>query len=141
VDYALFFRWFTGSRKKNEVRCKKGRGNTFEIAGEGHYQANLIALAGGEKTEDGVKLDVEAVLEPEPNNPHDSKAVAVLIKKKKIGYLRRDDAPKFVSFLNEIGAERALCSGRIVGGWDRGSGDEGHFGVKLSLSWPPKLEK
>ena len=133
------FGLFGGAKATNEVRCQNGRGNTYEIVGEAHHQANLLSLTGGAKQERGVKLDVQAVLQPEPKNSHDSNAVSVLIKKKKVGYLRKNDAPAFVAFLKEVGASSAICDGRIVGGWDDGEGSEGHFGVKLSLSWPPKL--
>lgn len=133
------FGLFGKSKKKVEVHCKRGRGNTFEIVGEASYQDNLLALTGGSKTYDGVKQDIRATLCPEPENPHDPNAVAVFVKKKKVGYLRRDDAPTFLAFLKEVGADCATCDGRIVGGWDDQMGSEGHFGVKLSLSWPPKV--
>ncbi len=133
------FGLFGKSKIKNEVRCKKGRGNTFEIAGEASYQADLLRLAGGRKSEHGVKIDEQATLCPEPSNPHDPNAVAVFIRNKKVGYLRRNDAPTFGAFLKEAGADSAICGARIVGGWNDGGGNEGHFGVKLSLSWPPKV--
>lgn len=129
---------FGAKKVKKQIRCKKGRGNTYEIVGEAFYQANLLALTGGQKEEFGVKQDVQATLQPEPSNPHDANAVAVIIKKKTVGYLSKSDAPVFAAFLKEVGADSALCEGRIVGGWDDRSGNEGHFGVKLSLSWPPK---
>jgi hypothetical protein len=43
------FGLFGKSKSKSEVRCKKGRGNTFEIVGEASYQADLLRLAGGRK--------------------------------------------------------------------------------------------
>ncbi|MEY8828911.1 hypothetical protein AB9K34_10920 [Sedimentitalea sp. XS_ASV28] len=135
----VIFGLFRKSKSKNEIRCKKGRGNTFEIAGAGNYQAELLRLAGGRKREYGVRIDEQATLSPEPSNPHDPDAVAVFIRKMKVGYLRKNDAPTFGAFLKEAGADRASCSARIVGGWDDGEGNEGHFGVKLSLSWPPKI--
>lgn len=134
------FGLFGGAKKAKEVRCKKGRGNTYEIVGEAYHQPNLLALTGGRKQEYGVKLDVQARLQPEPENPHDPNAVAVIVKKKKVGYLSKEDAPTFTAFLKKLGADSGLCEGRIVGGWNNGSGEEGHFGVKLSLSWPPKQD-
>lgn len=132
------FGLFGAKKVKKQIRCKKGRGNTYEIVGEALYQASLLALTGGQKEEFGVKQDVQATLQPEPSNPHDANAVAVIIKKKTVGYLSKSDAPVFAAFLKEVAADSALCEGRIVGGWDDRSGNEGHFGVKLSLSWPPK---
>lgn len=133
------FGLFGKGKSKIEVRCKKGRGNTFEIVGEASYQQNLLKLCGGTKGEFGIKQDEQATLCPEPENPHDPNAVAVFIRNKKVGYLRKNDAATFASFLNEVGAGSAACDSRIVGGWDDGKGNEGHFGVKLSISWPPKV--
>lgn len=133
------FGLFGGSKGKKEVRCKKGRGNTYEIVGEASYQADLLKLAGGRKGEHGVKIDEQATLRPEPSNPHDPNAVAAFIHKKKVGYLNRNDCPTFNAFLREVGADSAVCDARMVGGWDDDAGNEGHFGVKLSLSWPLKV--
>jgi hypothetical protein len=43
------FGLFARSKSKNEVRCKKGRGKTFDIAGEASYQTDLLRIAGGKK--------------------------------------------------------------------------------------------
>ena len=77
-------------------------------------------------------------MRPEPSNPQDPGAIAVFIRKTKVGYLKRSDAPVFLAFLRDLDADSAICDARIVGGWDDGAGNEGHFGVKLSLSRPPK---
>lgn len=127
-----------GGSKKNEIRCKKGRGITYDIVGEGSHQPNLLALTGGRKHEHGVKQDISATLKPDPTNRYDPNAIAVFIRKKKVGYLSKKDAPIFGAFLKDAGADSAVCDGRIIGGWNTGDGDEGDFGVKLSLSWPPK---
>ena len=124
---------------KNEIHCKKGRGYTFEIAGEASYQDALLSAVGGKKQENGFKLDKTATLRPDASNPHDANAIAVFIQNRKVGYLRRSDAPIFGAFLKEFGAESAVCNAKIVGGWNDGKGNEGHFGVKLSLSWPPRV--
>lgn len=130
-----------GGKKKPQLQCKPGRGWTFPVVGESNFQDNLLRLAGGEKSEEGAKIDVTATLTPEPNNPYDKNAIAVYVSKKQVGYLRREDAQTFAEFLRHHDAGSATCSARIVGGWDRGDEDEGHFGVKLSLSWPPKPTK
>jgi len=127
------------TKRKSQIRCKRGRGYTFDIVGEASYQSELLRLSVGKKNERGVKIDEQATLCPEPSNPHDPNAVAVYIRKKKVGYFRRADAPTVKEFLQEVGADSAVCDARIVGGWDDGKGNEGHFGVKLSLSWPPKV--
>jgi hypothetical protein len=38
------------------------------------------------------------------------------------------------------GLHNAECAAVIMGGWKRMDGDEGSFGVRLDLEWPPRLE-
>jgi hypothetical protein len=73
------FGLFGAKKEKKQIRCKKGRGNTYEIVGEAFYQPSLLALTGGQKEEFGVKQDVQATLQPEPSNPHDANAVSDLL--------------------------------------------------------------
>ena len=107
----------------------------FDIVGESRRQDSLEAIA-GPKTEDGYRLHCKATLFPERNNPHDKNAVAVLIKRKHVGYLARADAQAYRKVLTSIGKDHEPISvdAMIVGGWSRDEGyDEGSFGVKLDL--------
>lgn len=113
-------------------------GELFDIVGESHYQDALESIA-GPKPPDGVDVQRYAYLEPEPDNPYDSSAVAVLIDGKKVGHLSRDDCEDFHDFLAETGATSAMCTAYINGGWKRPSG-EGSYGVKLDIDWPPCRE-
>lgn len=83
---------------------------------------------------------VEAVLIPEPDNPYDPSAVVVKINDKTVGYLARDTAKLFCSALVSNKFEAALCEAAINGGWDRGRGDRGHFGVRLNAVLPFRLK-
>lgn len=102
---------------------------SFEIVGEAFYQAALERIAGG-KTEDGVEVETPALLVPEPTNPHDHNAVAVQIFGHTVGYLSRPNAARYRA---AHGLIPASCTALIVGGWDRGPEDQGHFGVKLDI--------
>ena len=106
----------------------------FEIVGESHYQDALNKLAGG-KTEDGHRIETEATLILDNNNQYDDKAVAVAIRGEKVGHLSRETARSYRKSLAEAGVPAAtgVCGALIVSGWQRGSGDEGHYGVKLDL--------
>lgn len=103
--------------------------------GESNYQPALEALAGGRKPR-GVRLNVMAELVPEDENPHDAQAVAVDIEGRRVGYLSRKHARVFREEVASARAEgmRVHCRGRIQGGWDRGRGDRGHFGVWLDIA-------
>lgn len=106
----------------------------LEIVGEFHYQDTLEQLCGG-RCEGGHEKQVEATLIHEDQNPHDNKAIAVLIEGKLVGYLDRKTARNFRRQLAVAGAAGApaVCQAKIVGGWDRGRNDRGHFGVRLDL--------
>lgn len=112
-----------------------------EIVGESFYQDALDAICGG-KCEDGHDKRLTATLQPEPDNPHDRKAVAVILAGRKVGHLSRSDAADFHSDMRRLGAaaQSATCKARINGGWRRprkgGRVDEAHYGVELDIDWP-----
>lgn len=116
-----------------------GRGFTFDVVGENQWQDNLSAICGG-KCEDGHKREVAAQLVFE-SNPTDPNAVGVMIDARPVGWIPADKGAEVRSALMALNPDRraVTCKAKVVGGWDRGDGDEGHFGVKLSLSWPLKV--
>lgn len=113
----------------------QGSGEYFlEIVGESHYQAALESICGG-KTREGHSREVKALLTHDNKNPHDSQAVKVEIQGKTVGYLDRQHARYYRKTLAAGGfkGRTARCNAIIVGGWDRGNGDVGHYGVKLDI--------
>lgn len=112
----------------------------YKIADEAKYQRALETICGG-RTEEGIKKNVQAILIPEHYNPDDKNAIRVAIQGQTVGYLSRTNAKIFRKKLKAAGysARPAACSAVIVGGWDRGLLDKGHFGVKLDLPVRGKL--
>ena len=110
------------------------RGNELvNVAGESHYQEALRALTGSDGSEP-VRIEAEAVLVPEPENPHDPNAVMVQIRERLVGYLPRDAAVAYAPMLRSV-AERgrtAACEAMIAG---RGGGDA-VLGVFLRMPAP-----
>jgi hypothetical protein len=106
----------------------------FDIVGESRYQSALSRICGG-KSEEGYNKEVKALMVMENDNPNDAEAVCVTIGGTKVGYLARKDAHQFRAAMKAVGlGERPLkVPAVIVGGWDRGNGDTGYFGVKLDL--------
>jgi len=102
----------------------------IEVVGESHYQDALATIAGG-RDEEGVELEMPAELVPEADNPFDDNAVAVMIRGRKVGHLARDEAKVY---RKKIGRKPLACAALITGGWDRGEGDRGHFGVRLRIA-------
>src|SRR6266511_90440 len=92
-----------------------------QAVGESDYQDALARICGG-KTEAGHHRPVTAMLSPEPDNPYDSNAVAVLVEGLKVGHLAREDASALHTQLVRIAQEHGCsvaCRGEIVGGWHR----------------------
>jgi hypothetical protein len=124
--------------------CLGGNGTfDFDVVGESAYQRHLALLAGPKKPT-GCDIDCLAVLALHDSNPYDSQAVAVAVARSTtsgllVGYLSRSYARRFraeMSLLQKVPGEPVVCRARIVGGWDDGFGDVGHYGLKLDLKWP-----
>lgn len=85
----------------------------------------------------GRTLTIDATLILENSNPHDENAVRVEIDGALIGYLSRENAPRYRTDLAAAGASAATvrCQARIVGGFETATGERANFGVRLDL--PP----
>ncbi|HEX3148020.1 MAG TPA: hypothetical protein VHR66_08040 [Gemmataceae bacterium] len=110
-----------------------GRFN-LEIVGESHYQRELERVCGG-RTRKSQDLEIAAVLLLDDGNPHDAQAVRVEIKGLTVGYLSRENARIFRARLRRerIHGSEFPCRANVRGGWDRGGGDSGSFGVWLDV--------
>jgi hypothetical protein len=105
----------------------------LEVVGESNYQDALWRVVGGRTTE-RVRVETQAMLVREPDNPHDANAISVRIAGSTVGYLCRDDARKYLSGLVELEARheaRISLAGVVVGGGIRQDGP-GMLGVWLS---------
>lgn len=69
----------------------------------------------------------------EPDNPYDASAVRVEAAEATVGYLSRDDAPRFHAIIDRLARAgiSATCRATLTGGWDRGGGDCGYIGLKI----------
>ena len=101
----------------------------MECVGEANYQAALKAtLAQGGR-------ELPCILRPEPENPHDSKAVAVLTSHGTVAYLPREAASEWHD--------------RVVAAWRREGGPVGVMGriyqgrdgiCGIWLDWPTEFD-
>jgi hypothetical protein len=107
----------------------------FQVAGESHYQSDLAKIAGG-TTDEGVHHECDAVLRLEPTNKVDPNAVEVLIEGLRVGYIPAVQAPEMTALFHSVGISQVECKAVIQGGWDRGDGDTGEFGVRLNIVRP-----
>jgi len=119
----------------------KGRGFTFEIVGESHYQ-NAIAKVAGPKSSAGCKVETTAQLVFNDGNAHDLNAIGVLLDGRVAGFVPRDQAAAMRAAILRINPDErpVICRAKIVGGWLSDDGDEGAYGVKLSLAQPLKTQ-
>jgi hypothetical protein len=106
-----------------------------DVVGESRHQDDLLELTGGRRRYGGVHTETVAELVPEPENPADPNAVIVRIDGRHVGYLRRRDVEWLAPLIDESHDLHGFSSCRavIAGGWDRGRGDVGWFGVTLLL--------
>ena len=134
-------------QKKPVKIWRPGRGYTVEVVGESHYQTELYRITGG-KTWDGHNLECQAVLVVNEHGWDGEPAVLVRIKGHQVGHLSRTSVAEYLSAVDalDIRGEPIGCAAKIVGGWERdypeevGGMETGSFGVKLKMSWPPKLK-
>ena len=141
--------WIFGSKDKAEapdqsgiLHIAPGRGFTFRLTGESHFQATLDSICGG-KCEEGHRLPITAKLRFEDDNAHDADAIAVLIQDKTVGYVPASVAARLRASIERLNPDGRIvcCRAKIVGGWKRAGDDEGHYGVNLSLSDPLRVAK
>lgn len=113
---------------------------TVAVVGESHHQDALLALTGGRRHYGGVDVWTAAELVPDPTDPIDPEAIAVLVSGERVGWLPRPAAHRYRSLVEAALARdgEASCVARIRGGWDRGRDDIGRFGVVLLLPSIPE---
>lgn len=106
----------------------------FDAVGESFYQRDLETIAGPHGTE-SVEINCVATLKLEDDNPHDPKAVAVIINGCKVGHLSREDARSFRRRLGQkrLSGATTTCDAIIVGGGTRRNGEKLMYGVKLDI--------
>lgn len=105
-----------------------------DVIGESRHQKALKNICGS-RAKRSHRLQVEAYLVPKDNDPRDSKAVHVYIQNKSVGYVDSYTARRFRKQMAMAGMKNTIakCRAIIVGSWDRGPQDRGHFAVKLDL--------
>lgn len=135
--YFFFIRGAKSSEQPATLPTIRGNGDfDVEVVGESHYQKHLKVIC-GRPTEDGVDMEIYAGLVLEDWNVHDNKAVAVHIENGCVGYLSKRDARAFRDAIEKTAYAKCKAfqvKALIRGGWDRGGGDTGMYGVRLDMS-------
>lgn len=107
----------------------------LEVTGEARHQDTLRTIADGQPAGRGdATIEIVAELRPEPLNPLDAHAVAVLIDGEQIGYLTREAAAacaEGITRLMQLTARPVALRGALVGGYTMDDGSPAHYGVWL----------
>lgn len=107
----------------------------FEAVGEGHYQDQFVKVCGA-RCRDGYDLEMPAHLVLESDNKFDKLAVAVHLGGGKVGHLPKETAREFRKAVKAGGLSAFTvfeCMASVRGGWDKGGGNVGQFGIWLDL--------
>ncbi len=117
--------------EEEEPRRGWARDYPCEVVGESRYQEALDEICGGKDSE-GHEEELTASLILDDGNSYDNKAVRIEIEGDTVGFLSRSNARKFRKrYATRKSPFR--CEAIILGGWNRGRGDTGHYGVRLGL--------
>jgi len=66
--------------------------NKCNIRGQNHYKGNIQSLFDANDAGFAQELDIDGILEPEPNNPHDPNAVILRVRGYAVGYIAQENA-------------------------------------------------
>lgn len=120
----------------SEIPVITGPGDfNIQVVGESNYQKQIAKVC-GKPSRDGVNVEMRAHLILENSNKYDDKAVMVSLGGGTVGYLDRSTAREFRAAViaGDLSAYTAFqCDALIRGGWDRGDGDKGLYGIRLDL--------
>lgn len=116
-----------------EVQLLEGE-TGLNVVGESHYQENIRQAIGARNVADErVRVDVQAVLVAETDNPYDVHAISVWVNGFKVGHFSREDAQRYREGLLELerrSGRSVALRGVIAGGGMREDGP-GRLGVFL----------
>jgi hypothetical protein len=105
------------------------------VVGTSHYQPALAEITGRKRDEE-IRFETTATLVPEPDNPHDANAIGVHVANRLVGYLSRDENPRWQEVVKmladhgQLAAAEAMIAGRAPGG------GTSNLGVFLRLPTP-----
>jgi hypothetical protein len=115
-------------------RQHSARWRNVKVVGESHYQDALWAAAGLDNTGQRVSVECIAELIPEPDNPHDPKAIMVVVSGQCVGYLSRGVARLYGKRIREMrsSGQPTICNA-FIGGLVEGD-ENPNLGITLKFS-------
>jgi hypothetical protein len=111
----------------------------MRVVGESHCQPALQQMRGRCVPGAEGRPSFSVALVPEPENPYDEHAVAVMSEAGRVGYLPREDARRFgptLRALRRAGYDGGTCRALLNGG----TRDKPSFGITLCIAYPEDCE-
>lgn len=100
-----------GGRSGQVLPARKDSWHNFDVVGEAFREAEVTAALGRRpRLDDEIEEVFEALLVPEPDNPHDTNAVSVRVKGHVIGYQDRDAAQVYRPIFHRIAASGVVAT-------------------------------
>ncbi|MCB9672674.1 MAG: HIRAN domain-containing protein [Alphaproteobacteria bacterium] len=108
------------------------------VVGESFHKPALRRICGRRGVEQ--RLSVAAELRRDRGNRHDRNAIAVFVKGAHVGHLSREDARRYRTWVEELGAagRPVTCPAEVAAYWPGYRDYAAPFAVKLDLPLPPK---
>lgn len=110
-----------------------GGNEILEVVGESHYQDALWQCVGEDRA-GWVRVRIQAMLVPEPDNLYDPNAIGVWVAGRQVGYVGRDDASVMIAGLTSLLASRRdirIALNGVIAGGGSNAGESGLLGVVL----------
>jgi hypothetical protein len=109
------------------------RWRNVKVVGESNYQTALWAATGVENRGQRVGVECIAELVPEPDNPHDPRAIMVRVDGQCVGYLSRGVARRYGKRVREMRAagQPTICDA-FIGGLVEGD-ENPNLGITLKF--------
>lgn len=110
-----------------------------EVVGESFHQREIEAVVGVTESGHPIHSTLLAVVQPEPNNPHDKRAIVVMLGGVPCGHIPRDEQARIRRIFKKLGKDQIVCQARIVG--RKGTKEDPYsLGVWLDLGSPKTTE-
>lgn len=123
---------FSNTPLLDEAVTVTGNTTEIEIAGESYYQEALVNIFGAYHQE-SQEIECEAKLVRDSRNSHDKNAIKCFINNLHVGFVNREDAEEIAYSMDKRNLSIFKVSATVRGGWKRGKGDQGMYGVVVNV--------
>lgn len=135
-----------GGQMQKYLLPGKDNWHNLEIVGEAYRETQISAALGRQmKLDEEIEETLEALLVPEPDNPHDANAISVRVRGQVVGYLSREAATLYRPIIHRITASGlvATTTSRIWAvtrkSWDEPSKPRFYSNIRIYMPEPHQI--